>query len=628
MLQNLRDNLRGAVAVIVVALMVVPLVLFGVDAIFINQSGANEVAEVNGKAITEVDLQRAIVMRQNQMRSQFGDDLPPQLLAAENLREPVLEGLIRRELLTQAVERGGMAMPEQMLNQIIVSTPEFQVDGRFNPDMYRQAVYNAGYTPAGYRRQLAEDLVLNQHVIGLTESGFVTEAELARVAALAQQERSFYYLTIPLANIEAEVEVAEDRARAYYEEHKADFRNPEQVQIEYLEVRLDEIMDEIDIPEEQLRAQYEQEVAAFQAQTERRAAHILIEPRKDGSEQAILEEIQQKLEAGEDFAVLAEEYSEDFGSRAVGGELGFSDGSAFPRAFEQALAQLEVGEVSEPVRTDDGYHLIKLLEVRGAEPPSFEEDKDRIANVLKRAEAERRFFEITQDMADVTFSAASLEEAGDLIGLERKVAGPFSRDGGFGIASNPQVVAAAFSPEVLEDGHPSEVLELGPGHAAVVRVIEHQDARTLTFEEVRTEVERILKRETAIAQAAEIASALESEIAEGKSVEDVAREHGYDWQVSLNTQRSTAGVNRDILQRVFSLPLPSEDKPVIASFAISGGNYAVVSLTQVRPGDYESMSEEEKIGLRMQLASMAADYDFAAYQEELERSAKIKRPQS
>lgn len=626
MLQNLRDNLRGAVAVIVIGLMVVPLVLFGVDAIFVNQQNVTEVAEVNGSAITEVELQRGIAMRQNQMIAQFGDALPPQLLAAENLRESVLEGLIQRQLLTQAVERGGMTMPESMVNQILVRAPEFQIDGRFNPELFRQRVFNVGYTPAGYRHQLAQDMVLNQHMVGLTESGFVTEAELSRMAALTQQERSFYYLTIPLARIEAEVEIPEERARSYYEEHKAAFRNPEQVEIEYLEVSLDEIMNEIDVPEEQIRAQYEQEVAAFAAQVERRAAHILIEP-EGGDEQAVLEEIQRKLESGEDFAVLAEEYSEDFGSRSTGGDLGFSGGTAFPRAFEEALAQLAVGEVSGPVRTEAGYHLIKLLDLRGAEPPSFEESQARIANLLKRSEAENRFFEITQDLADVTFSADSLEEAGDLIGLERKVAGPFSRDGGFGIASNPQVVAAAFSPEVLEEGHASEVLELGPGHAAVVRVIEHQEARTLAFDEVQTEIERTLKRETAIEQAAQIAKNLESEIASGKSVEEVASEHGFDWQVSLNTQRSAADVNRDILREVFSMALP-DAKPVIGSFPTGAGNYAVVSLTQVKPGDYASMSEEEKTALRLRLADMAAEHGFAAYQEELERASTIKRPQS
>lgn len=626
MLQNLRDNLRGAVAVIIIGLMVVPLVLFGVDAIFVNHSDVSEVAKVNGAAITEVDLQRAIALRQNQMRAQFGDDLPPQLLAPENLRDSVLDGLIRRQLLTQAVERGGMVMPQAVVNQIIVTAPEFQIDGRFNPDLYRERVYNVGYTPAGYRRQLAQDMVLNQHVVGLTESGFITEAELSRFAALSQQERSFYYLTIPLASIEAKVEITEDRARSYYDEHKGEFRNPEQVEIEYLEANLDEIMSQIEVSEEKVRAQYQQEVAAFQAQTERHAAHILIEPH-GGAEQAVLEEIQQKLNAGEDFATLAEEYSEDFGSRGLGGDVGFTDGTAFPRAFEEALAQLEVGEVSKPVRTDAGYHLIKLLEVRGAEPPSFEEAKSRIANILKRSEAEARFFELTQDLADVTFSADSLEEAGSLIGLERKVAGPFSRDGGFGIASNPLVVAAAFSPEVLEEGHASEVLELGPGDAVVVRVIDHQQARILAFDEVRTEIERILKRETAVVEAADIAKSLEDEIASGKSVEDVAREHGYEWQVSLNTQRSAAGVNRNILQEVFSLPRP-EGESVIASFPTSGGNYTVVSLTEVKPGDYASMSDEEKTSLRLRLADMAAEYTFAAYQEELERSAKIKRPQS
>ncbi|MGQ9427395.1 SurA N-terminal domain-containing protein [Gilvimarinus sp. F26214L] len=624
MLQSLRDNLKGTVAVVVVALMVVPLVLFGVDSLFVDSGSANEVAEVEGKAITEAELQRAIFLRQNQMRAQFGDNLPQQFISEENLREPVLDSLIKRELLIQVARQGGMAAAEQLVNQMIVSAPEFQTDGRFDPDLYRQRVFNVGYTPASYRQQLAEDMILNQHFTGLTASGFVTQQELQRSAALSQQERDFYYMTIPVAPVEAELEVDEERARAYYEEHKTEFRNPEQVSIEYLEVKLDEIAAGIDISEQQLREQYEQEVSAFESNVERHAAHILIEPKDDGSEEAILQDIQQRLAAGEDFAALAEEYSEDFGSRNMGGDLGVTSGDTFPDEFEQALANLEEGEVSEPVRTDAGYHLIKLLEVRGAEPPTFEEDRNRIANALKQAEADKRFLELTQEMADVTYSSNDLADAGEVIGVERKVAGPFSRDGGFGIASNPAVVDAAFSDDVLQEGYTSEVLELGPDHALVLRVTDHQEARTLSFDEVRTEVERSVKRDMAAERVAEIGKEIEAEVAAGTSVEDAAKERGYEWQASLNTQRNSAQVDREVLTNAFAMPRP-DGQPVTRGFTTAGGDYVVVNLTEVSDGDYASMSEEEKANLRQRLAGMAGGNAYAAYEAQVQQDADIER---
>lgn len=624
MLQSLRDNLKGGVAVIVVALMVVPLVLFGVDSLFVNSGSAAEVAEVNGEAITETELQRAIFFRQNQMRSQFGDELPEQFISEENLREPVLDSLIKRRLLAQAAKSGGMAVSDQRINQMIVTAPEFQTDGQFDPDLYSRRVYNVGYTPGSYRQQLAEDAVLNQYVAGLTGSAFVTQQGLERTAALSNQERDFYYLTVPMAPILADIEVDDARAREFYQEHKDEFRNPEQVSIEYLEVSLDEIAANIEIPEEQLREQYAQEVAAFDESVERRAAHILIEPKDNGDEQSILQEIQQRLSAGEDFAALAEEYSDDLGSKNMGGDLGFTTGDAFPDAFEKTLASLEAGEVSEPVETEAGYHLIKLVDVQGAEPPTFEQDRNRIANALKRAEAQSRFAELTQDLADVTYTSQDLAEAGETLALQRKVAGPFSRSGGFGIASNPTVADAAFSDDVLTEGHSSEVLEVGADHVLVLRVTDHQEPRTLSFEEVETEIERTLKQEVAMEKLAEIGKQLRAEVASGKSVEEVAKANGYEWQVSLDTQRTSPQVGREILSHVFALPRP-EQESVTSGFATGAGDYVVVNLTDVSDGEYQSLSESEKTALRQRLASTAGDSAYAAYEAELQKAAKVKQ---
>jgi peptidyl-prolyl cis-trans isomerase D len=624
MLQSLRDNLKGAVAVIIVALMVIPMVLFGVDSLFVNTGSVAEVVEVDGETITETELQRAIFFRQNQMRAQFGDQLPEQFISAENLREPVLDSLINRRLLAQAVEEGGMAVSPRQINEMIVTAPEFQTGGQFDPDLYRQRVNSVGYTPGSYRRQLVEDVLLNQHVIGLTASGFITENELKHIAALSRQERDFYYLTVPVASIQAGVEVDEARARAYYEAHQSEFRHPEQVSIEYLEVSLDEVAASIDIPEERLQEQYAQEVAAFTADTQRHAAHILIEPREDGSEQAVLQDLQERLAAGEDFAALAEASSEDLGSKNLGGDLGFTTGDAFPEAFENALANLAVGEVSEPVKTDAGYHLIKLLEVRGAEPPSFEASRARIANALKKAEAEDRFIELTQELADVTYTSKNLAEAGEIIGVERQVAGPFSRSGGFGIAGNPAVVEAAFSNEVLLEGHSSQVVELGPEQALVLRVTEHQEPRTLTFEEVKTEVERTLERELAIEKVMEIGKQIAAAVAGGKTVEAVAKANGYEWQVSLDTQRTAPKVSREILAHVFALPKPVEE-PVTSGFATGAGDYVVVNLTSVSDGDYQGMDKSEKASLRQRLASMAGNSTYTAYEAQLKENAEVER---
>lgn len=622
MLQSLRDNLKGAVAVFVIALMVVPLMLFGLDSLFVNNGSQQEVASVNGEAISELELSRAISFRKGQLRSQFGDSLPEDFISDENLRGPVLNTLVKRKVLAQAAFDGGMTMSDQRINELLLGAPDFQVDGKFDQERFRVMVNSMGYTATGYLAQIKEDMVLNQQVAGLSSSGFITDEELKLTTAMSQQTRDFYYLTIPIAPIEATVEVGDDKAMAYYEENKANYMKPEDVTIEYLELMTTELEDSIDVSEEELRAQYEQEVQAFVASIERKASHILIEPKDDGSEKNLLTEIQAKLSAGEDFAALAREYSDDFGSRESGGDLGYTNGDAFPQEFENALMNLEVGQVSEPVETDSGFHLIKLVEERGAAPPTFEEDKARIETAIKRAQAEDLFIELKQQFEDVTYNATDFNEAGKDLGLAAKKIGPFTRSGGFGVASNSKVVSAAFSDMVLIEGNNSDVIEMSPGHLLVLRVTDHQKPRELTFDEVKNDVLQVLRSEAASDKIKKIGEILQAEIAAGKSVEDVAKANEYEWQVSLNTTRTDAKVARDILNYVFTMPRPASDS-VTDGVLMSNNNYAVVNLTKVKDGDFNALTAAEKENLRQRLAGLSGSSAYSAYESVLEKDSDV-----
>ncbi|MGI1678310.1 MAG: SurA N-terminal domain-containing protein [Cellvibrionaceae bacterium] len=623
MLQSLRDNLKGAVAVFIIALMVVPLMLFGLDSLFVNNGSSQEVASVGGEEITELELSRAISFRKSQLQSQFGDGLPADFISDENLRAPVLDSLVKRKVLAQAAVDGGMTMSDQRINELVISAPDFQVDGKFNQERFRLMVNGMGYTATGYLAQIKEDMVLNQQVAGLSSSGFITDEELALTTSISQQARDFYYLTVPAAPIEATVEVSNENAVAYYEENKANYMKPEEVTIEYLELQVSELEDSIDVSEEELKAQYEQEVKAFSASIERKASHILIEPKEDGSDQQIIKEIQAKISAGEDFAVLATEYSDDFGSKENGGDLGYTNGDAFPQEFEDALSGLSVGAVSAPVETDAGFHLIKLVEERGAEPPSFEDDKARIETAIKRGQAEDLFVELKQQFEDVTYNASNFTEAGKELGLAAKKIGPFTRSGGFGVASNPRIVDAAFSDLVLVEGNNSDAIEISPDHLLVLRVTDHQLPRELTFDEVKNDVVRLLRSEAASNKVKEIGEALKAEIASGKSVEDVAKANEYEWQVSLNTSRTDAKISRDILSHVFTMRRPSGSS-VTDGVQLNNGNYAVINLTNVKDGDISALTKAEKDNLRQRLAGIAGQSSYSAYELVLEEDADVK----
>ncbi|MGH1469900.1 MAG: SurA N-terminal domain-containing protein [Cellvibrionaceae bacterium] len=623
MLQSLRDNLKGAVAIFIIALMVVPLMLFGLDSLFVNNSSTQKVAAVDGEEITELELSRAIAFRKNQLRSQFGDSLPEDFISDENLRAPVLNSLVKRKVLAQAAIDGGMTMSDQRINELLVGAPDFQVDGKFDQERFRLMVNGMGYTATGYLAQIKEDMVLNQQVAGLSSSGFITDQELELTTAISQQTRDFYYLTIPVAPIEATVEVSDEDAVDYYEKNKTNYMKPEEVTIEYLELQVSELEDSIDVSEEELKAQYEQEVKAFVASIERRASHILIEPKEDGSEQKIIQEIQAKLSAGEDFSSLATEYSDDFGSKESGGDLGYTNGDAFPAEFEASLMNLDVGAVSGPVETDSGIHLIKLVEERGAEPPTFEDDKARIETAIKRTQAEDLFVELKQQFEDVTYNASDFTEAGKELGLAAKKIGPFTRSGGFGVASNPKIVDAAFSDIVLVEGNNSDPIEISPDHLLVLRVTDHQGPRELTFDEVKNDVVRLLRSEAAAKKVKELGDSLQLEVANGKSVEDVAKANDYEWQVSLKTSRTDAKVSRDILSHIFAMQRPNASS-VTDGLQLNNGNYAIVNLTKVEDGDLSKMTQAEKDNLRQRLAGISGETSYTAYELVLEKDADVK----
>lgn len=620
MLQSMRDNLKGTAAIIVAAFFGFIMVIGGID-FFTGASGgsADEVAEVNGEKITNLDLQRAIQNRRNMIISQYGDNVPADLLSDEQLREPVLQQLVNSSVMRQAAQDSGMVMSPAAVDREIVQIPGFQVNGKFDPQTYRDALRRMGYSPAGFRQIMERDIVLQQYADSVSESAFATREDAEQVVAISMEERDFAYVVLPVQDLLAETTVPGSEIEAYYQNHQDEFQRPEQVAVEYIELKPALFADNIDVSEEDVRAQYEQEVANFQAQTRRHAAHILVE---DGDE-AKIAEIQAKLDAGEDFAEVAKTHSDDIVSREEGGDLGFTTGDVFPEPFEEALAGLEEGQVSAPVVTDSGTHFIKLLEVAGAEPPSFEERREAIAAQLRNAEAEREFVDALGRLADLAYNADTLAVPAEDLGVPLQTTGLFSREGGGGVAANDKVAAAAFSPEVMVDRNTSDVLNLSEDHALVLRVTEHQPAGTYPLADVRKQIVDRLKRDKASAQLAVRAKELEQQLEQGGDFAELAEAQELTLETSDKTRRGGFGQRGEIIEHAFSLPAPDSRDDVVSRFATSGGDQVVLQLRDARPGELARQSSEQRRALMQQLASVNGGAELAAVQKFLASKADI-----
>ncbi|BBP78315.1 peptidylprolyl isomerase [Pseudomonas sp. Ost2] len=618
MLQNIRDNSQGWIAKTIIGVIVALMALTGFDAIFRATSTSQDAAKVNGEEITQNELSQAVDMQRRQLMQQLGKDFDASLLDEKMLRESALKGLIDRKLLLQGAEKSKFAFSEAALDQVILLTPEFQVDGKFSADRFDQVIRQLGYSRMQFRQMLAQEMLIGQVRAGLAGSGFVTDAQVLAFARLEKQTRDFSSLSIK--SDPSAVKLTDDEVKVYYDKHAKEFMTPDQVVVDYLELKKSSFFDQVSVKDEDLQALYQKETANLSEQ--RRAAHILIEVNDkvtDAQAKAKIEEIQQRLAKGENFAALAKEFSQDPGSASNGGDLGFAGPGVYDPAFEKALYALNKDQVSTPVRSEFGYHLIKLLGVEAPEVPTFASLKDKLTRELKAQQVEQRFVEATKQLEDSSFEASDLAQPAQDLNLKVQTSAPFGREGGEGLAANRAVVTAAFSPEVLDEGANSTAIDLDPDTVVVLRAKEHRKPEQLPLESVDASIRKQLTKEHATAAAKVKADELIASLRDGKALPA-----GLSWKVQEATTRGQEGVDPAVLQALFRMPKPeAKDKPTFNTVTLADGSLVIVRLNGVNEG--AAPTDQEKASYRRFLASRIGQQDFAAYRKQLEGQADIKR---
>ena len=614
MLQNIRDNSQGWIAKTIIGVIVVLLGLTGFDAIFNAASNSRNAAEVNGEEISQDELNQAMNMQRRQLAQQLGSNFDPSMLDDKLVRESSLRALIDRALLLHGARDADFAFSEAALDQLILQTPEFTVDGAFNAARFDQVIQQMGYTRLQFRELLKQEMLIGQLRAGIAGSGFVTDEQIQAFARLEQQTRDFATVTLPAD--QAGVEVSEDEARLYYDQNPDRFRSPEQVVLEYVQLDKESFFDQVEVDDAAIKEAYQQRIANLAEQ--RRAAHILIEADEssDAEAKAKIDKVAERLAAGEDFTALAKEVSQDPGSVNNGGDLGFAGPGVYDPAFEKALYALQEGQVSKPVRSEFGWHLIKLLDVQSPEVPTLDSLKPELVRELKTQQVEQRFVEASKRLEDSAFESSDLAQPAQELGLSVQTTDAFGRDGGSGVAANRQVIQAAFSDEVLVDGANSGIIELDPDTVVAVRAKEHREPELLPFEQVRADIVAQLQQNKAAVKAREAAEKLIASLRDGGQAEQ-------PWQPVEAASRNQEGVDPAVLQQVFRMPKPTAgDKPSYDSVQLDNGDSVVIRLNGVSEPKTE-LSEEEKQNYRRFLASRSGQQDFAAYRQMLHADAEI-----
>jgi peptidyl-prolyl cis-trans isomerase D len=622
MLQNIRDNSQGWIAKTIIGVIMALMALTGFDALFRATSTSQDAAKVNGEEITQSELSQAVEIQRRQLAQQLGKDFDPALLDEKMLHDSALKGLVDRKLLLEGAADSKFGFSEAALDQQILQTPEFQVDGKFSADRFDQVIRQLGFSRLQFRQMMGQEMLIGQVRAGLAGSSFVTDAQVDAFARLEKQTRDFATLTF--APDLAAAKVTDAEIKAHYDEHAKEFMSPEQVVLDFIELKKSVFFDQVQVKDADLQAAYQKEIGNLAEQ--RRAAHILIEVNDkmtDAQAKAKIEEIQQRLAKGEDFAALAKEFSQDPGSASRGGDLGYAGQGVYDPAFEKALYDLKKDQVSVPVRSSFGWHLIKLLGVEAPQVPTFASLKDKLTHELKSQQVEQRYVDATKKLEDSAFEASDLVQPAQELGLKVQTSAPFGREGGEGITANRAVIQAAFSREVMEDGANSAALELDPETAVVVHVKEHRQPEQLPLEAVASSIRAQLMKNHASDAVKAKGEALLSGLRDGK-VPLAAKQDGQSWKVLEAVSRSQEGVDPAVLQALFRMPKPvGKDKPVYSSLKAADGSFVIVRLNGVNQA--AAPTDAEKSQYRRFLASRAGQQDFAAYRAQLESKAKIER---
>ncbi|MDG1942671.1 MAG: SurA N-terminal domain-containing protein [Halioglobus sp.] len=620
MLQDIRQSTKGTAAKIVVGLIVVTFAFFGIESILVG-GGDNEIAKVNGEEIYPQELQQSIDTQRRRLISAMGENLDPAMLEEDRLRGPALEALINSRLLTQSAQEMGLSISEQEIGAVVGGMEQFQADGTFSPEVYKSVLSTAGFTPGSFKQSLYDDMLINQLRGGIAGTEFVTSAELELGGRVIMESRDVHYFIIPLEKFASDSPISEAGIEGYYVEHETDYQTQEVVDIDYIELSVDDF--KAPVEENAILEAYEAAKNEAQYLTQNRVSHILFESgAADQSDQVVL--AQERLAVGVPFAEVAMELSQDVGSSSRGGDLGFSSGDAFPLEMEVVIAKLEPGVVSQPVETDAGIHLLLVTERKGGEEPRLDEIREQLKDSIQTNEARIVLLRTVESLKDLSFNAEDLSYPASELRLEVQQIDAVARFQDEGLFSNTSLLKAAFSEDVLVEGHNSEVIELPEDRFVVMRVRKHHVPELLPLATVRDEIVVAVQEKIARAAVAVEADRALAQMRTGVTMEQFTDTENYERQVELGVDRRNNIVPIEVLRRAFEMPAQSaEDMSTTDYIEAQNGDVIVIELVRVNEGDVGAITDIERQQLRQLLGSESASLVDKEFQQSLQDHADI-----
>ena len=652
MLQKLREKTSGVVGAVILALLIVPFALFGLDQYMVGGS-ANTVARIQApptwwtqapswwpasmawrhEEVTVEEFRNRLELVRQQQRAQQGDAFDPVAFESVDNKREVLETLIDEKALAMSAEASGIVVGDAMVRDAIQDIEAFQVEGKFDANRYQLTLASQvpPQTPRQFEQTLRDSLRQSLAAQAVGNSSFVTAGEMDRLVRLLGEQRDVDLLMLPAPEADTAA-VSDDDAQRWYSANEADFRAPEAVTIEYVQVNADTVPPPPAPDEAALRQRYEEQRERFSQQDERLASHILVRV-EDGADDATVAAAREKAAGiaaqakapGADFAAIAQANSDDSGSSAAGGDLGWIGRGAMTGSFEDALFAMQPGQVSDPVRTDFGWHVIQLREARSGQTQSFKDAREALAAEFVETNRDRAVSEFTSDLVDRIYrNPSSLSPAAGEMGLEVQTLGPFTRDNAQGVAAHPAVKQAAFSEMLVQDGTVSDPIEVAPGSTVLIRVVEHTPERAVPLAQARARVDAAVRADRSRKAAEARADALLARLRKGETLQGLAEAE------ALPAPESIPGVPRGaplpepaVNEAIFAAPKPAEGGVSVGKQVLSDGRVVVFAVTGVTPGSAATLDDAQRTMLRQQFARVSGLDDVEALTRSLRRNLDI-----
>ena len=638
MLQNIREKKWIAFAILVP--VIITMAFFGIDSYFSTRIDTY-VAKIEGPAkfwiwgaqereISQEEFRRRYDVSRQQERESQGEQFNSEAFESADNKRRILDSLVDDALLAMVAERDGITVGEAQVAEQLKQMPEFQVNGVYSADQYRLSLAGQGQTHSQFMAGVRADLARRTIPSQIVSSALASKAELEAFLALSQQTRDLSLVDLPTPALPAEP-ATDDQLKAWYDANGSRYRSEETVAIEYVEIDAATLEAPATADEATLRGLYDSYKARYVTPPGRVASHILVTAAADAdaATDAAARERATALaakarEPGADFAAIARENSEDLGSKAEGGDLGaIAEGDIGPE-FESALFALtEAGQVTDPVRTPAGWHVIQLRELTPGSERPFEEVRAELEAEFVTNERERLFSELSGGLIERIYKDPSaLAPAAEASGLAVKRSQSFTRRTGEGIAAIDEVRAAAFSDAQKTERQVSDAIEVGDNHVVVLLVVDHQPEAALAFDTVRDRVladynaDRLAKASKAQGEAM-----LKRALA-GESLEALATENGRT-VATLGSTGRRAQLPPVILDVAFALPRPEEGKPSVGLAEVAPDRHALVGVTAVKPGDLATLDDATRTALLEQFSQARGVVEFQDYMKSLRRQYTI-----